>query len=156
VREQLCLNVDLCPQSFVAEALADELIDRGEVSGRKFLLLRADIARPILRERLDGAGAAQVHDVAVYETKPAASLPPHLIDALEEKRVNWITFTSSSTAKNFVALLGDDYKAKLAGVKLASIGPITTATLKELGLTPTLEAKTFNVAGLIDAITSQP
>ena len=154
VREQLCLNVDLCPQSFVAEALADELIQRGEVSGRKFLLLRADIARPVLRERLDGAGAAQVHDIAVYETRPAASLPPHLIDALEEKRVNWITFTSSSTAKNFAALIGGDYRQKLAGVKLASIGPITTAALKELGLEPTLEAKTFNVDGLVKAIAS--
>ena len=66
--------------------------------------------------------------------------------------VTWVTFTSSSTAKNFITLLGDDYKAKLASVKLASIGPITTATLREFGLKPTVEATTFNIAGLIAAI----
>ncbi len=152
VRRELCLNVDLCPLSFVAEALADELIRRGEVSGRKFLLLRADIARPILRERLEQNGAAQVHDVAIYETKRAATLPPHLIEALDAGQVTWITFTSSSTVKNFTELLGPDYKSKLPNLKLASIGPITTTTLKELGLMPTVEAKTFNVAGLVDAL----
>ena len=152
VRQQLCLTVALCPASFVAEALADELERRGEVGGRKFLLLRADIARPLLRERLERAGASQVNDVAVYETHPAASLPPHLIDALDARQLTWVTFTSSSTARNFIGLLGDDYKSKLAGIKLASIGPITTATLRELGLTPAVEAKQFNVAGLVAAI----
>jgi uroporphyrinogen III methyltransferase / synthase len=152
IRQHLCLNVALCPAVFVAEALADELERRGEVTGRRFLLLRADIARPILRERLEADGAAQVHDVAVYETHPAKSLPPHLIDALDAKQVTWVTFTSSSTARNFIALLGDDYKAKLAYVKLASIGPITTATLRELDLEPTVEATTFNIAGLVAAI----
>ena len=152
VREQLCLNVALCPESFVAEALADELEKRGEITGRKFLLLRADIARPVLRQRLEQGGAQQVHDVAIYETHPARLLPPHLIEALDAKQVTWITFTSSSTAKNFVALLGTDYKSRLASVKLASIGPITTATLKELGLEPTVQADTFNITGLVEAI----
>ena len=152
VREQLCLNVDLCPDSVVAEALAEALVDRGEVTGRKFLLLRADIARPVLRERLEQGGAAQVHDVAIYETKQATALPPWVADAIAEKRVTWVTFTSSSTATNFAALLGPDYKSKLANIKLASIGPITTATLKELGLEPTAQADTFNIAGLIDAL----
>ena len=152
IRQHLCLSVALCPESFVAEALADELERRGEVGGRKFLLLRADIARPILRERLEAGGASQVNDVAVYETHRAASLPPHLLDALDARHIAWITFTSSSTARNFVELLGGDYKSKLDGVRIASIGPITTATLRELGLTPTVEAKQFNVAGLVAAI----
>jgi uroporphyrinogen III methyltransferase/synthase len=152
IRQHLCLSVALEPESFVAEALADELERRGEVGGRKFLLLRADIARPLLRERLEAGGASQVNDVAVYETHPAKSLPPHLIDALEAKQVTWVTFTSSSTARNFISLLGDDFNAKLAGIKLASIGPITTATLREFGLSPTAEATTFNIAGLIAAI----
>jgi uroporphyrinogen III methyltransferase/synthase len=152
IRQQLCLGVALCPESFVAEALADELERRGEVGGRKFLLLRADIARPILRERLEAGGAAQVHDVAVYETHPAKSLPPHLIDALDAGQVTWVTFTSSSTARNFIMLLGGDHKTRLANVRLASIGPITTATLKEFDLTPTVEARTYNIPGLVAAI----
>ena len=152
VRQHLCLTVALCPEVFVAEALADELERRGEVGGRKFLLLRADIARPLLRERLERAGASQVNDVPVYETHPAKFLPPHLIAAIDAEQVAWVTFTSSSTARNFFTLLGENYKSKLASVKLASIGPITTATLAEFGLTPTVEAKTFNVAGLVAAI----
>ncbi|QOV87306.1 uroporphyrinogen-III C-methyltransferase [Humisphaera borealis] len=152
IREELSLKVDLCPQAFVAEALADALRDANEVKGKRHLLLRADIARPVLRQRLSADGSLEVSDVAVYETRPAAALPPTLIDALAAGDVQWVTFTSSSTAKNFVALLGDDYKAKLAGVKIASIGPITTATLKDLGLEPTVQAETFNLQGLLSAL----
>ena len=126
--------------------------ERGQIAGKRFLLLRADIARPILREKLELGHAAEVRDVAIYETKPAQSLPPHLLDALESRSVHWITFTSSSTAKNFATLLGGNYKEKLRGVKIASIGPITTATLRELGLEPTIEAQTFNIDGLVEAI----
>ena len=152
VRRQLCLNVDLCPGSFVAEALADALKQADHVAGRRFLLLRADIARPVLRERLQKDGAAEVRDVAIYETRPAAALPQALLDALKAGELNWVTFTSSSTARNFAALLGSDYAEELRGVKLASIGPVTTQTLYELGLEPAVEAAIFNVDGLIDAI----
>ena len=152
IRGQLCLRVDLCPESFVAEALAEELISRNEVKGKRFLLLRADIARPILREKLIAEGAAEVRDVAVYETRSAESLPPMLLEALENHQVNWVTFTSSSTARNFVQLLGKDYARLLAGVMLASIGPVTSKTLRELGLSPAIEAETFNIEGLTDAI----
>ena len=152
IRDEMSLKVDLCPESFVAEALAEELIKRGEVKGKRFLLLRADIARPILREKLQQGGAAEVRDVPVYETRPASSLPPILHAALEEKAVHWITFTSSSTAKNFIALLGGDSRDQLKDVKIASIGPVTTATLKELGLLPTIEAETSNIDGLVEAI----
>jgi uroporphyrinogen III methyltransferase/synthase len=136
----------------VAEALADALASAGEVVGKRFLLLRADIARPVLRERLKQGGAAEVLDVPIYETRPAASLPPELIEALEAREVTWVSFTSSSTARNFAELLGDGYKEKLRGVSVVSIGPITTATLKELGLEPAVQADTFNIEGLVKAI----
>ncbi|HET6250483.1 MAG TPA: uroporphyrinogen-III C-methyltransferase [Tepidisphaeraceae bacterium] len=152
VRQELCLKVDLCPKEFVAEALAAELEKRNEVRGRRFLLLRADIARPILREKLADGGAIEVRDVSIYETRPARALPPQLLDALAAKELNWITFTSSSTAKNLAELLGADYLSKLQGVKIASIGPITTRTLKELNLEPTLQAETYNVQGLLEKI----
>jgi len=152
VGRELCLNVDLCPEQFVAEALADALIAKDAVAGRRFLLLRAEIARPILRERLLKDGAAEVSDVAVYETRMAQSLPPMLCEALAEGRVQWITFTSSSTAKNFFQLLHGDREKLLAGVRIASIGPITSATLREIGVTPTVEAKQFHIEGLVKAI----
>jgi uroporphyrinogen III methyltransferase / synthase len=152
IERELCLKVDLCPASFVAEALAEEFLQRKEVVGRRFLLLRADIARPVLRERLIENGAVEVHDVAIYETRPAKELPVGLIEAIDAGRITWITFSSSSTVKNFLALLGPDYGNRLSRTKLASIGPVTTATLKEAGLAPAAEARTFNIDGLIDAI----
>lgn len=152
IRAQLCLNVDCCPERFVAEALADELTKRGQVSGQRFLLLRADIARPILRERLVDGGAASVKDVAIYRTVLPSGLPDELLEALEEKRVDWITFTSSSTAQNLMKLLGESRRYLLDGVKFASIGPITTLTLRELNLEPTVQADKYDVANLVKAI----
>jgi uroporphyrinogen III methyltransferase/synthase len=152
IRDVLCLHVDLCPAEFVAEALADALAARGQVAGKRFLLLRADIARPQLRERLQAGGAADVRDVAIYETRTAASLPREIFEAIETNQVDWVTFTSSSTAANFTQLLGEGYTQKLSGVKIASIGPITTATLQQLGLNPTVQADTFNMDGLVAGI----
>src|SRR4051794_39332934 len=152
VRSELCLNVDLCPDSFVAEALADAFAAANEVRERRYLLLRADIARPVLRERLIQDGAAAVNDIAIYETKPASSLPQPLLDALDAGEVTWVTFTSSSTARNFLALLGDERRGQLASVKIASIGPVTTAALQDLGLEPTVQADTYNLDGLVAAL----
>jgi len=152
VRRELCLGVNLCPESFVAEALADALAAGGEVRGRRFLLLRADIARPVLRERLHVGGAAEVRDVPVYETTRASALPGPLIDALSAGELTWVTFTSSSTAQNFTDLIGPDYRERLRGVRLASIGPVTTSTLRQLGLEPTVQAESFNVEGLVEAM----
>jgi uroporphyrinogen III methyltransferase/synthase len=152
IREQLNLRVDLCPAAFVAEALGEELMVRGEVAGKKILLLRADIARAVLREQLQKAGAAEVADVAVYESQSVSSLPPGVNEALKEGQVNWVTFTSSGTARNFVKLLGKNYQERLKGVGIASIGPITTGTLKELEMPPTVVAEEANLDGLVEAI----
>jgi uroporphyrinogen III methyltransferase/synthase len=154
LRETFSIQADLCPDRFVAEALADEFTARNEISGKKFLLLRADIARPILRQRLEQGGAAKVVDLPVYETKIAASLPDELLEAIESGRVQWITFTSSSTARNFVTLLGADYRDRLKGIRLASIGPITSQTLNELGLELAVQADEFNIRGLTEALTA--
>jgi uroporphyrinogen III methyltransferase/synthase len=155
VRELLSLKVDICPKDFVAEALADALSAGGEITGGRFLLFRAEIARAVLIDRLKQGGAAMVRDVAIYETRPATSLPAEVTEALAAGNVHWITFTSSSTAKNFTSLLGPDYAKKLEAVKLASIGPVTTATLKELGLTPTVQADPHTMQAMARAIAAQ-
>lgn len=152
LREKLSINPDLCPKQFVAEALADEFAAQHEITGKKFLLLRADIARPLLRARLEQGGAARVVDLPIYETKIAAGLPGPLIEAIEAKQVTWVTFTSSSTARNFASLLGPQYRERLHGIRLASIGPITSQTLKELGLEPSVQAEQFNIEGLVSAL----
>ncbi len=155
VRYQLSLRVDLCPERAVAEALADELASRGEIAGKRFLLLRADIARPLLRERLTAGGATAVRDVPIYETRPVTTVPPDLTAALRAGQVDWVTFTSSSTVRNFLALIGTEAAPQLNGVKLASIGPVTTGTLVDCGLSPTVQAGSSDMAGLIVALLNE-
>jgi uroporphyrinogen III methyltransferase/synthase len=152
IAEHLGLRVDLCPKSFVAEALADELLQQNQIAGKRFLLLRADIARPLLRERLVQQAAASVCDLAIYQTRPVLTLSDDIREALAKNEVDWITFTSSSTVKNLIALLGDQYNRILSTTKLASIGPITSATLTELGLKVTVEASEFNLDGIVAAM----
>jgi uroporphyrinogen III methyltransferase/synthase len=149
---QLGLRADLVPTQFVAESLAAELIAREPMTGKRVLMLRADIARPALREKLVEAGAV-VEDVSIYQTRPAAALPEEVLEALRDGKVNWITFTSSSTAKFFAELLGPE-RGLLAKLKIASIGPITSRTAKEIGLHVDVEAKQFDIAGLVTALTS--
>ncbi len=155
VRDELGLRVDLCPDSFVADALAEALVARFDVAGRRFLLLRADIARPLLRERLMAGGAAGVQDVAIYDTRPVATMPPELEAALTAGTVDWVTFTSSSTVRNFLGLLGSTGVDRLRRIKRASIGPVTSGTLLEIGLGPTVEAARSDLPALVEAILSE-
>ncbi len=148
--QNIGLRPDLIPTQFVAESLAAELISREPMTGKRVLMLRADIARPLLREKLAEAGA-HVDDVSIYVTKPAAALPEAVLAALREKKINWVTFTSSSTAKFFVELLGAE-RTLLDGVKIASIGPITSQTARDLKLTVTIEAAQFDIPGLVSAL----
>lgn len=153
VRDMLCIEPDVVPSRAVAEVLADALIARGNVAGRRFVLLRAEIGRAVLVDRLRGAGAI-VADIAIYETRIAATLPDDLIEALAAGRVDWITFTSSSTARHFVTLLGEQYQSKLRDVKIASIGPVTTETIRSLGLSPTVVSDKAQIESLVEAIVS--
>ncbi len=144
------LRPDLVPTEFVAESLAAGLIASEPMEGKKVLMLRADIARPALRERLTQAGAS-VEDLCIYQTVASKDLPEDVWQALRDGRVDYVTFTSSSTVRNFVELLGREGSV-LDGVKIASIGPITSATVRELGLKVAVEAERFNIAGLVEAI----
>lgn len=150
VRNRLGIRPDVVPDSFVAEALADELIQHHDVAGKRFLLLRADIARKALPEKLAAAGAI-VTELTAYETRRANVLPGDVLEALRAGTIDWVTFTSSSTVRNMVDLLGDE-QALINDVNRASIGPVTSNTMRELDHPPTVEATTSNLQGLIDAI----
>ena len=152
VEEHFCIKVALCPSRSVGEALGEAFAEQNQIAGKRFLLLRADIARPLLRERLQEGGAAEVRDVPIYETKPATALPQEALDAIAAGEVDWITFTSSSTARNFISLLGEGAAEKLKSIHVASIGPITTQTLRELGVEPGVQARTFDIRGLVEAM----
>jgi uroporphyrinogen III methyltransferase/synthase len=148
------------PEVFTGEELGQALAGLGSLKGLATLLARADIARPALAEALARAGA-NVTDLPIYRTVCPRELPAAAVEALQAGRVDWITFTSSSTATNFLGLIeplapAGDVHALLRregrDVWLASIGPITSQTLREHGLSPTVEAASHDVPGLIAAI----
>jgi len=155
------LKVDVVPQEYVAESVVRSLHD--QVKGKRILLARAKVARDVIPRELRKLGA-RVDVAEAYETVvPLASrarLRAVLLDS--KRRPDVIAFTSSSTAKNFRTLLSSGKAARgrgrpphtdwFEGVRFASIGPITSATLRELGMTPHIEAKEYTIPGLIEAI----
>jgi uroporphyrinogen III methyltransferase/synthase len=144
--EVLHLKVDLMPKEYVAESLV-EAFAAEDLKGKRILLPRAAVARDLVPRELTGRGAT-VDVVDAYQTVVPEGLEGRL-RAILERTPHWITFTSSSTVTNFIASVG---KEPLAQMKIASIGPITSATLREHGIEPTVEAKPHTIGGLVDAI----
>jgi uroporphyrinogen III methyltransferase/synthase len=100
---------------------------------------------------------ATVDEVTVYETWQAENSGDELVRRLEEGTIDMVTFTSSSTVKNFCKLLPQDAAQRLMkGVAVASIGPITSRTAKGLGMAVTIEAESYTIPGLIQAILNDP
>jgi uroporphyrinogen-III synthase len=154
--EKRGVKVDVVPEEYVAESVVKSL--RRKVRGKRVLLVRAKVARDVIPRELRKAGA-EVDVVEAYETVVPKSSRTRLRAALKNPRhrPDVITFTSSSTVKNFVTLLGPATRRKarpilLKGVTLASIGPVTTATLRALRLGVDVEAKQYTIPGLIAAI----
>lgn len=147
--ERIGIVPDLLPEKFVGEELAAALRETiKDISKQRFLLLRADIARPVLREELQKAGAV-VDDLPIYRTIKPAALPDNVIQALRDNQVDWITFTSASTANNFHDLLPEDLRPAVKNIKTLSIGPITTTAMQKQGWTPTAEATQHDIPGMV-------
>jgi uroporphyrinogen III methyltransferase/synthase len=141
-----CLIADILPsESFRAEALAESLTPY--VQGKRVLLVRASRGREILAEMLQNYGA-QVHQAVFYASRDVQELLPDVKLALDQNQLDWITVTSSAIARSLAALLGE----KLKDIQLASISPITSATLRELGVEPAVEATEYTMAGVVAAI----
>lgn len=138
------VTVTLIPDEYVAEAIVDKI---GDVRGQRILLPRADIAREALAHELQQRGAL-VDEIAAYRTLPAAPDPIGLAEL--QRGVDVITFTSSSTVRNFVALVGRD--SSPPHTLIACIGPITASTARELGLRVDIMASEYTMAGLVSAL----
>jgi len=154
--EQRGGKVDVVPKEYVAESVVRSL--KKKVKGKRVLLVRAKVARDVIPQELRRAGA-HVDVVEAYETVVPQSSRRRLQAALKQtgKRPQVVTFTSSSTVRNFVELLGMGKRARrsaLAGIRMASIGPVTSATLRELGLPVDISAREFTIPGLVQAIIS--
>jgi len=140
------IRVDAIPDEFLGGRIAAAL---GDLAGRRVLLPRADLGRPETPEALRAAGAL-VDDVTVYHTVPAVADPTGL--ARLEDGVDAVTFTSPSTFTNFVALVGRRMEDLLAGAAVASIGPVTSAAIRDAGHPVHVEPAEHTMAGLVDAL----
>ncbi|MFN8522427.1 MAG: uroporphyrinogen-III C-methyltransferase [Chloroflexota bacterium] len=145
------IRADRLPERFLTEAIV-AAFDPAELAGVEVLLARADIAPPLLAEELTRLGA-RVRDVVAYRTVVAADSQGAIRDRIQSGEVDLITLTSSSTARNLLAALDGD-SGLLRHVVVASIGPVTSATARELGLRVEIEASEHTIPGLVAAIES--
>lgn len=142
------IRADVVPAEFRAEGVVAAL--KGKLPPHaRVLLPRAEVAREALPEGLRALGATV--DVApVYRTEAAEADGAALAAELAAGAYDAVTFTSSSTVKNLVHILGSS--APLAQVKTACIGPVTAKTAQSLGITPSAVAETYTIAGLTEAV----
>jgi uroporphyrinogen III methyltransferase / synthase len=140
-------HVDLQPEQFVAEAIAREFQKEGGIENLRILLARAEQARDVLPKKLSALGAI-VDEGFAYRTVPETHDITGARQRLLEEGADLITFTSSSTVENFLGL-GLSWPK---GMKIASIGPITSQTVRAVGLKVDIEARRHDIDGLVDAI----
>jgi uroporphyrinogen III methyltransferase / synthase len=149
------IRVDLMPPEFRAEAVVEALKGSGNLKGRRFLIPRADIARDLLAEELRNAGA-DVTDVVAYRTIPAAverDAGPDIYRMLLDRQIDAVTFTSASTVRNFVSMLGRDQAIDLlGGTIVASIGPVTAEAAQQLDIATNVMPARYTIPDLVDAL----
>ena len=146
--ESLHLKVDLMPDEYVAEGLVKAFAAQKR-AGQRILLPRAAVARDLIPIELARLGA-QIDVVEAYRNVA----PPDAAERAREifaagRKPDWVTFTSSSTVKNLLAIVAPQL---LEGVRIASIGPVTSETTRAHGLKVDAEAREFTLDGLIQAI----
>ena len=149
------LRVDLVPEEHRGEAVVEALRNAEDLSERRILLPRADLARDVLPAELQRAGA-EVVDVTAYRTVRTGGerdTGPDIFKMLLEQEIDVVTFTSASTVRNFVDVLGADPAADLLNTTLvAAIGPVTADAAARLNIQTTIMPTTYTVPALVDAI----
>jgi uroporphyrinogen III methyltransferase/synthase len=141
---------DYIPREYQAEALALGLKEKIQ-KGEKVLLPTGDIARKLLQEELTTHGAL-VDKIDMYHTIPGEGNRDLLLEWLNQKEIDIITFASSSSVKNFMQILGQENLSLLHDVKIACIGPITKKTAEDSGLEVQISAGEFSIDGLVQAL----
>jgi uroporphyrinogen III methyltransferase/synthase len=159
---QYNLKADLQPEEYRAESLAKSLLtqlqaanvqattsDSKNTGHSRLLLIRASRGREVLAETLTAAGFA-VDQLVVYQSIDVPSSDPDIAAMLKQGQIDWITVTSSAIARSLARMFCED----LHRAKLASISPVTSETLRELGYEPAAEARKYTMEGIVEAITT--
>jgi uroporphyrinogen III methyltransferase/synthase len=149
------IKVDLTPDEYRAEAILDALQANDQIQGRRFLLPRADIARELLADELRRHGA-DVVEVTAYRTLHEPGTrdgDPDIYRMLLDRRIDAVTFTSASTVRNFVKMLGEEPAADLLKeTVVASIGPVTAEAAQVLGISTTVMPSDYTIPALVQAL----
>lgn len=143
------IRADIMPEKFVSEAIVEELKPILKITDA-ILIPRAKEARDYLTDEL--GKLCSVTEVKTYETIQDVSEKESLLELLKKKKIDYITFTSSSTVKNFVELLGEENLKLLEDIRLISIGPVTSGTLLEKSLKVYKEADEYTIEGVIKCL----
>lgn len=142
---------DFVPEVYVGEALAEGLKEFG-LAGTKILIVRATQARDVIPDELERSGA-EVNVVPVYRTTQAEARAEYLLEALRAGDIQVITFTSSSTVKNFfMSVAQQEIVERRKGLTLAAIGPITAKTLEKFSFHVDITAEKYTIDGLVEAL----
>jgi uroporphyrinogen III methyltransferase/synthase len=148
--EQLHLKIDLMPEEYVAESLVEAFAQQ-DLAGKRILLPRAAVARDLVPRGLSALGA-HIDVVEAYRTVTPDDARARAAAIFSEvPKPDWVTFTSSSTVRNLVEVAG---RHALEGIQIATIGPVTSATVRDLGLEVTVEAKPYTTEALVAVIAS--
>lgn len=145
---RLGLIADLIPERYAAEGVVDAFRARGDVAGARVLYPKAEGARDLIPDALRRLGAT-VDDIAIYRSVIDDSGAHAARDALRNGGVDLVTFTSGSTVRNFVEAVGKELAATARAV---SIGPITSETMRTLGLRVSAEASEATIEALVAAV----
>ncbi len=144
------LKADLIPHKYRSEELAAELA--AVAVGKRVLLARADRGRSLLKDELEAI--AHVDQIAVYKNRDATSIDSAVIERIDDGTIDWVVLTSSAIARRFLELLPESTRSRIKGnVRIATISPVTSATVRELGFEVDLEASTYTWEGIVQALT---
>jgi len=139
------LRNDLLPEQYRSEALAEALLDRDHPG--RYLLIRASRGREVLAETLTDAGG-QVEQIVVYNSTDAGPASDEVLTAMQNGEFTWTTVTSPAIARSLARMFGE----ALHQTRLATISPLTSGVLKQLGFEPSAEAATYTSEGLIESL----
>jgi uroporphyrinogen III methyltransferase / synthase len=149
------IRVDLTPEEFRTEALADAMSAQAAIENARVLLPRSDIARELLAEELRAAGA-NVVEVVAYRTVLASGEREGDHDVyrmLLDGQIDAVTFTSASTVRNFVEILGHDQAIDLLrNTVVASIGPVTAEAAQQLNIATVVMPERYTIPDLVQAL----
>jgi uroporphyrinogen III methyltransferase / synthase len=146
------MRVDVTPAEFRSEGVLAALGAADDLDGKRVLLPRAQIAREVLGDELRKAGA-DVVELTTYRTELGGDTGQRVYRMLLDRQIDAVTFTSASTVRNFVSIIGSDQAADLLrGTTVAAIGPVTAEAAQHLGINAAVVPGEYTIPALVDAL----